>query len=107
MFGRNLIMLDAQFIRENLDAVKTNCKNRNVVADAERVVQLDDQRKQHVHAAQVVQQRQNEISKSIPKERDKDKKQALIEEGRKLREEVGKFEVQSKQIEADLRAALL
>ena len=100
-------MLDAQFIRENLDAVKANCKNRNVHANVDRVVQLDDQRKQLVHAAQLVQQRQNEISKSIPKEKDKEKKQTLIDEGRKLREEVGKLEAQTKQIEVDLRATLM
>ncbi len=100
-------MLDAQFIRDHLEAVKANCKNRNVTAEVDKVVQLDDQRKQLVHAAQLVQQRQNEISKAIPKEKDKEKKQALIEEGRKLREEVGKHEAQAKQVEADLRAVLM
>jgi seryl-tRNA synthetase len=100
-------MLDVQFIRDHLNAVKANCKNRNVAADVDRVVQLDDQRKQLVHAAQLVQQRQNEISKAIPKEKDKEKKQALIEEGRKLREEVAKHEAQAKQVEVDLRAVLM
>ena len=38
-------MLDPQYIRENLDAVKANCKNRNVTADVDRVVQFDDERK--------------------------------------------------------------
>lgn len=100
-------MLDAQFIRDNLDAVKANCKNRNVQADVDRVVALVEQRKQVVHATQLVQQRQNEISKSIPPEKDKDKKQALIAEGRKLREEVAQLEAQAKQVEAELRAVLL
>ena len=31
-------MLDAAFIRDNLDAVKANCRNRNVKADVDRVV---------------------------------------------------------------------
>jgi seryl-tRNA synthetase len=100
-------MLDAQFIRDNLDAVKTNCKNRNVQADVDRVVQLDDQRKHLVQKAQVKQQRANEVSKLIPKEKDAAKKQELIQEGRKLREEVGTLEGQLKQVEIDLRAALV
>ena len=100
-------MLDAHFIRENLDAVKTNCTNRAVVADVDRVVAIDDQRKQHVQETQVLQQRQNEISKQIPKEKDKDKKQGLIEEGRKLRELVSAQETIAKEIEAELRAVLL
>jgi seryl-tRNA synthetase len=99
-------MLDVTFVRDNLDAVKANCKNRNVTADVDRVVAVDDERKRIVHALQQIQQRQNEISKLIPKEKEAAKKQELIKEGRDLREQVGKHEEQIKQIEADLRAAL-
>jgi seryl-tRNA synthetase len=99
-------MLDVHFIRENLNAVKQNCKNRNVTADVDRVVQLDDQRKHFVQEAQVKQQRANEVSKLIPKEKDAAKKQELIAEGRKLREEVAAIEAHLKQAEADLRTAL-
>jgi seryl-tRNA synthetase len=100
-------MLDAQFIRDNLDAVKANIANRNVRADVDRVVQLDDERKRLAQQTQQLQQRQNEISKLIPPEKDKDKKQALIQEGRGLREKVGALEAQSKQNEEDLRTVLL
>jgi seryl-tRNA synthetase len=100
-------MLDAQFIREHLEAVKTNCRNRNVKADVDRVVQLDDERKRLVQETQSLQQRQNELSKLIPKEKDKVRKQALIQEGRDLREKVAALETRAKQLETDLRAALL
>jgi seryl-tRNA synthetase len=99
-------MLDANFIRENLDAVKANCANRNVKADVDRVVQLDDERRRLINETQVLQQRQNEISKLIPKEKDKDQKQALIQEGRDLRDRVAALEKQSRDIETDMRAAL-
>lgn len=100
-------MLDAQFIRDNLEAVKANCQNRNVKADVDRVVQLDDERKRLVQETQVLQQRQNEISKLIPKEKDKEKKQTLIQEGRDLREKVAGLETRSKQIETDLKTVLM
>src|ERR1700676_2582790 len=99
-------MLDANFIRENLAAVKANCANRNVKADVDRVIQLDDERRRLIGETQVLQQRQNEISKLIPKEKDKDKKQALIQEGRELREKVAALEKQRDQVETDLRTAL-
>ncbi len=99
-------MLDAQFIRDNLDAVKSNCKNRAVTADVDRVVTLDDQRKDLLQKTQVLQQRQNEISKLIPKEQDRDQKQAYIAEGRTLREQVAGLEAQVKQVEDDLRLVL-
>jgi len=56
-------MLDAQFVRENLEAVKTNCRNRNVKADVDRVVQLDDERKRLVQETQTLQQRANAVAK--------------------------------------------
>jgi seryl-tRNA synthetase len=100
-------MLDIHFIRENLEAVKANCRNRGVKADPERAVQLDDERKRLVQEAQVKQQRANEIAKSTGKEKDPAKKQELIGEGRKLREEVAGLEAQVKQVEADRDKVLL
>ncbi len=66
-------MLDAAYIREHLDDVKTNCKNRNVKADPERVVHLDDEpQAQLEQQTQDLLQRQprTEVSKLIPKEKD-------------------------------------
>jgi seryl-tRNA synthetase len=99
-------MLDAQFIRDHLDAVKANLRHRNVKADADRVVQLDDERKRLVQETQTLQQRQNELAKLTGKEKDKDKRQALIDEGRQLRDKVGQLEAQVKQVQEDLRTAL-
>jgi seryl-tRNA synthetase len=100
-------MLDQHFIVQNLQAVKANCKNRNVSADIDRVVELDGERKRLAQETQALQQRQNEISKLIPQEKDKDKKQTLIQEGRKLREQVTVLEGQFKEIEAGEHALLL
>ncbi len=100
-------MLDAQFIREHLDAVKANCRNRNVQADVDRVIHLDDERKRLVQETQTLQQRANDLQKLVPKEKDAAKKQALIQEGRGVREKVAGLESRVKQVEADLRAVLL
>lgn len=99
-------MLDVAFVRENLEAVKANCANRNVKADVDRVVQIDDERRRLISETQVLQQKQNELSKAIPKEKDKDRKQTLIEEGRKLRDQVAGQEERLKQAEAELRDAV-
>jgi seryl-tRNA synthetase len=100
-------MLDTAFIRDNLQAVKDNCANRGVKADVDRVVALDDERKRLLSQAQVKQQRANEVSKAIPKEKDPAVKQQLIAEGRTLREGVAALEQQVKQVEQDLHAAKL
>jgi seryl-tRNA synthetase len=100
-------MLDAAFIREHLDAVKANLANRNVKADADAVVALDEDRKRLAQRTQSVQQRQNELSKLIPKEKDAARKQELIAEGKILREQAAAAEKHLKQVQDDLHALLL
>jgi seryl-tRNA synthetase len=100
-------MLDANFVRANLDAVRANCANRNVQADLDRVVERDDERKRLVNEAQLLQQRANEVKNLVPKEKDAAAKQALIAEGKGLREKVEALEKQLKQVEADRDAILL
>lgn len=100
-------MLDAQFIRENLEAVKTNCHNRNVKADVDRVLEIDDRRKHTLQQMQLKQQRLNEISKLVPKEKDAEKKENLIREGRSHRSDISAWEEQLKKDEAELRDVLL
>ena len=100
-------MLDAQFIREHLDAVKANCRNRNVKADVDRVVQLDDDRKRLAQETQGVQQRQNEVAKLTGKEKEPAKRQELVAEGKALKDKVAGLESRLKQVIADLNTVLL
>jgi seryl-tRNA synthetase len=100
-------MLDASFIRENLESVKANCRNRNVAADVDRLIHLDDERKRLVQETQTLQQRRNEVTRLIPKEKDSGKKQELVQEGRNLREQIAGLETQLKQAETDLHQVLL
>ncbi len=99
-------MLDPQYIRDNLDAVKANCKNRNVTADVDRVVTLDDERKRLISAMQVKQQEANASAKAVGQEKDPAKKQGLIARGKQLRGEIAQDEAALKQVEADLKVVV-
>jgi seryl-tRNA synthetase len=99
-------MLDATFIRENLDAVKANCINRNVKADVDAVVRLDAERKQLQKQFDETKAKQNELSKSF-QSTPKEKQQALREEVAKLKEQTTGFEAKLKEIEEALRVAIL
>src|SRR5262245_41293796 len=100
-------MLDITYIRDNLDAVKANCANRQVKADVDRVIALDDERKKLVSEAQGHQQRANEVARLTGKEKDPDAREALKAEGKALKERIVALEKQVKQVEADRDAALL
>jgi seryl-tRNA synthetase len=99
-------MLDIQYIHDHLDEVKTNCRNRNIKADVDQVVQLDDERRRLIQETQVIQQRQNEIARLTKGAKDPAERQKLIQEGKSLKEKVSGQEKQLKQAESDLRAAL-
>ncbi len=92
-------MLDINYIREHLEEVKANCRHRNVSADVDRAVQLDDERRRLVQEAQTLQQQQNELSKMIPLQKQQEVKQEMVQRGRKLREQVTALEAQRKQVE--------
>jgi seryl-tRNA synthetase len=100
-------MLDVSFIRANFDAVRANVANRNVKADIDAIIRLDDERKRLIQDAQQLQQRANEISKRIPQEKDAAKKHELIAEGKTLREQVTAAERLQKLAVADLNAVLI
>src|SRR5271163_2913079 len=100
-------MLDAEFIRDNLQAVKDNCVNRGVTADASRVVALDDERKRQETEIGSLRQKANAVAKSTGAEKDAGARQKLVAEGKALKEQVTALEKQLKQTNLDLTAALM
>ena len=62
-------MLDLKFIRDNVEAVKENCKNRGVEADVDLVVELSERRSTLIGELNELRQRQNVLSKEIPQSR--------------------------------------
>ena len=98
-------MLDYKFIKDNLDAVKENIKNRNMTADADLVVELFDKRTELVTEQQLLQQKRNENAKAMKQKLDNDKRQELIEIGKKLKEEVAVVDEKLADIEVKLDEA--
>ena len=74
-------MLDYKFIKDNLEAVKQNIINRNMNADADKVVELFDKRTELVTKLQGLQQKRNENAASMKQKLDNDKRQELIAAG--------------------------
>jgi seryl-tRNA synthetase len=100
-------MLDAAFIRDNLEAVKANCRNRNLDTVAvDRAVKIDDERRRLVHLRGETAAKQNDISKKFPQAKTPEEKQTLKAESTKLKEELGTIDAQVKLVEDDLKANL-
>lgn len=98
-------MLDYKFIKDNLEAVKENIKNRNMSADADKVVELYDKRTALVTKQQDLQQQRNENAKAMKQKLDDAKRQELIQAGKKIKEDIAEVEKELAQVEIDLDAA--
>lgn len=98
-------MLDYKFIKENLAAVKENIKNRNMTADADLVVELFDKRTELVTEQQLLQQKRNENAKEMKQKLDNEKRQELIEIGKKLKDEIAVVDKNLVEIEEKLDEA--
>ncbi len=98
-------MLDYKFIKDNLEAVKENIRNRNMTADADKVVELYDKRTSLVTKQQDLQQQRNENAKAMKQKLDDAKRQELIQAGKKIKEDIAEVEKELSQIEIDLDTA--
>lgn len=97
-------MLDRKFILENVEAVKLNCKNRNVVADVDRFVELENSRREKQREVEALNQEANVVSKSIGKCKTPEEREAKKEEGRLVREKLADVQQILKEIETELDA---
>ncbi len=100
-------MLDLKYIRENADAVAENCKNRGVEADVELVLRFADTRSELIQELNALKQRQNQMAKSVGKERDPEARQKLIEESREAKELIPEREAELSLVEERLREEML
>ena len=80
------------------ELVRRGIVNRRTLTRRVPSMPIDDERKRLIGETQTLQQRQNQVSKLIPTEKDKDKKQALIQEGRDLREKVTALEARHRTV---------
>ncbi|TWU55400.1 serine--tRNA ligase [Rubripirellula reticaptiva] len=98
-------MLDRKFIIQNLELVRENCTRRGVSAEIDKIVSMDAERLETLRQAEDLNRQANEVSKQIPKAADKEARQALIEQGRLLREQ--KDAAQKKHDELDTEIAVI
>jgi seryl-tRNA synthetase len=95
-------MLDYRFIVENLSAVKKNIAHRYMKADADAVVRLFNRRTELATALQSLQQQRNANAAAMKGKIEPDKRAALIEEGKKLKEDIAVAEAELGKTETEL-----
>jgi seryl-tRNA synthetase len=103
-------MLDPKFVVANADAVRENCRARNVPADVraevDRVVALEAERKALLLRVEEVRRRQNEVAQATGRERDAERRAALVAEGKRLKQELADGEEPLRALESQLQRSL-
>ncbi|MBU4142423.1 serine--tRNA ligase [Patescibacteria group bacterium] len=84
-------MLDIKFIRANKEAVKENAKNRGVKVDIDKLLSLDEQRRQIIVRVETLRANQNKVSDEIAKEKNPETRQMKIDEMKKIKEKLAEI----------------
>ena len=95
-------MLDRKYILENLEAVKENCRNRNMQVDVDRFAQLEALRREKQRLSEDLNREANAISKSIGQAKTPEEREERKEQGRAVREQVAALKAELDRIEAEL-----
>jgi seryl-tRNA synthetase len=103
-------MLDLKYVVANAEAVKQNCRNRNVatdvIEDVDRAVALEAEHRSLLQAVEEIRRRQNEVAQATARQREPAQRSALIEEGKRLKSDVAAQEERLRRLESELTRRL-
>ncbi|HKM53424.1 MAG TPA: serine--tRNA ligase [Isosphaeraceae bacterium] len=103
-------MLDLKYLIANTEAVRQNCRNRNVpedvLDDIDRMIALESERRELQTVVEEIRRRQNEVAQATGREKDPEARSALIEEGKRLKSEVSDQEDQLRVMDDEIRQRL-
>jgi seryl-tRNA synthetase len=97
-------MLDYRFIVENLPMVMANIADRFMKADAEAVARLYNRRTELTTRLQALQQKRNANAAAMKGKLEAEQRSVLIEEGKKLKDEIAAGETELAAAEKELEA---
>jgi len=103
-------MLDARFIRENPDAVRSAMASRNSGWDIEGFLRLDEERRRLIGEVEALQAKRNDASKAIGalmQAGKRDEAEAAKEQVRDVNERISGLEAHLDAVDADTKSLLL
>jgi len=93
-------MLDIKFIRENVEQLKIAAKNKNLSVDIDRLLAVDDLRREKLQVLEDLQRQRNENSDKLKGVQGKPD-QASIDEGKRLKDMIEQIEIEKKPIDKE------
>lgn len=101
-------MLDIKFIRDNKEIIAESAKKKRLEFDVEKLISVDEKRREALSKVEDLRSNQNQVSQSIAtKVDDVEKRQGMIEEMRKLKENLQKEEEKLKEVMKEWQSLML
>ena len=100
-------MLSIQFIRENTERVKRDIVLRNTTAPIDRILLLDEQRRELLQQVESLRSKRNTVSKAIGAAKDSGDREQRIMEMRLVGDEIDRLDSRLNVVAAELNAKLL
>lgn len=96
-------MLDVKFIRENKEKVMQGVASKGVEIDIEKLLALDEKRIALLKEVEELNAQKNQLNNAF---KDSTKKDAAIEEGKKVKERLAELEPQYKEVEDEFKSLM-
>ena len=87
-------MLDIKFIRENPDKVKEGCKKKSVECDIDKILELDEKKREFLKKIETLRAAQNKLGKDD------------IEESKRIKGEIKELEPKLEEVDGGLKSVL-
>ncbi|MDQ3167708.1 MAG: serine--tRNA ligase, partial [Chloroflexota bacterium] len=100
-------MIDTRLIREQPDLVRAAMAKRGMDAPIDAILELEERRRQTLTSVEALKAERNQGSKLVQKASDAAERQSLIETLRTLGDDIDRYDVESRAIDAELQALLL
>ncbi|KAK9809278.1 hypothetical protein WJX73_000344 [Symbiochloris irregularis] len=95
--------IDFRAIRENLETIRQNVRDRNSSADPDQVCNLYDEWRQLEDEAGRLRSERNQNSKAMKGKMEQERRAELIEQGKALKEQVAELEARLSHVQAALQ----
>ncbi|MBA4181284.1 MAG: serine--tRNA ligase [Anaerolinea sp.] len=100
-------MLSIQYIRENTERVKRDVALRNTTAPIDRILRLDEERRELLQQVEQLRNKRNAASKVIGQSKDPAEREPRILEMRLVGDEIDRLDGRLKTVETELNGKLL
>ncbi len=100
-------MLDIKFIRENVELVKTAIQNKNEKADIDKIIELDNRRREIIQKVEDLKAKRNKVSQEVGRlKKAGENADEIIAEMKQVSEEIKNLDEELRDTESEMQELL-